>query len=173
MTLDTNEKSNFQARELKTVYIDCVGRFFKFIFQKNYVNSHNYYSQVGVVAINLVGTDSNNNDISSNPVGARNKSYAPQVSNPLNDLSIDMNLDPQTTSKLRNLSEAKLRAVETEDYITAKKIKSVENDLKDLGTRLAQLEIAKRKAVENEDYDQAKDLKDECDSLREDIENKV
>eukprot|EP01035_Chromulina_nebulosa_P021465 gene21465-27803_t len=124
LTLDPNEKTDFKARELKTVYID-------------------------------------------------HKSFPPVVNNPLNDLSIDMNLDPQTTLKLRQLSEAKAKAVATEDYITAKKIKSIENDLKELGSRLSQLEIEKRSAVESEDYDQAKSIKDEMDALRSEIDHKI
>ena len=37
----------------------------------------------------------------------------PAISNPYNDLSVDMNLDPQTAGKLRLLSDAKARAVES------------------------------------------------------------
>jgi centrosomal protein CEP104 len=167
LSLDPNEKSNFQARELKTVYIDNLGKYVKLLVHKNYINQHNYFNQVGIVAVNLIGVEMNANQDHS-------RRAMPAISNnPINDLALDMNLDPQTTAKLRQLAEAKTRAVATEDYVTAKKIKSVENDLKDLGTRLAQLEIAKRKAVEAEDYDRAKELKDECDAVRDEIEFKV
>lgn len=94
-------------------------------------------------------------------------------SNPLSDLSVDLNLDQGTISKLKLLSEAKAKAVASEDYQTAKQIKIVEGELKELGARLAQLDIAKRQAVEDEDYDRAASLKTETDSLRHDIENKV
>ena len=49
--------------------------------------------------------------------------------------------------RLRLLSDAKARAVATEDYVTAKKIKAVEGELKTLGAQLAQLDMAKRVAV--------------------------
>mmetsp|Transcript_9912 Transcript_9912/g.8858 ORF Transcript_9912/g.8858 Transcript_9912/m.8858 type:complete len:843 (-) Transcript_9912:96-2624(-) len=166
LTLDPNEKTDFKARELKTVYIDHIGSFIRFVIHKSYVNQYNYFNQVGIIAINLMGSEMVK---SSNGL----KSFPPVVNNPLNDLSIDMNLDPQTTLKLRQLSEAKAKAVATEDYITAKKIKSIENDLKELGSRLSQLEIEKRSAVESEDYDQAKSIKDEMDALRSEIDHKI
>ena len=71
------------------------------------------------------------------------------------------------------LSDAKARAVATEDYVTAKKIKAVEGELKTLGAQLAQLDMAKRVAVADEDYDKAKEIKDEVDSLKNEIEQKV
>lgn len=55
LSLDSNERSSFQARELKTVYIDQVGRFVKLVIHKNYVNKQNMFNQVGVVALNLLG----------------------------------------------------------------------------------------------------------------------
>ena len=75
--------------------------------------------------------------------------------------------------RLRLLSDAKARAVATEDYVTAKKIKAVEGELKTLGAQLAQLDMAKRVAVADEDYDKAKEIKDEVDSLKNEIEQKV
>jgi hypothetical protein len=60
------------------------------------------------------------------------------VVNAYNDLSIDMNLDPQTAAKLQQLANTKARAISREDYLTAKQIKSVEQELKTLGSKLAQ-----------------------------------
>ena len=93
--------------------------------------------------------------------------------NPYNDLSTDLNLDPSTASKLRQLADAKARAVDNEDYSTAKQIKIVEQELKALGSKLAQLDMAKADAVMAEDYDLAKDIKDESDQLKTMIEDKV
>lgn len=84
-----------------------------------------------------------------------------------------MNLDPQTAAKVRQLAEAKTRAIDREDYLTAKQIKIVEQELKALGSKLAQLDMAKSEAVAVEDYDLAKEIKDECDEVRAQIEEKV
>lgn len=171
LSLDSNERSNYQARELKTVYVDQPGNFVRFLVHRNFVNKLNMYNQVGIVAVNFSGLEDDGIDFTSGQ-----KSVDKRVAmskNPLNDLSIDMNLDPQTASKLRLLSEAKSRAVATEDYLTAKQIKAVELELKSLGARLAQLDIAKQEAVKSEDYDRAKEIKDESDDLRAEIEEKV
>ena len=66
-----------------------------------------------------------------------------------------------------------MKAVEQEDYSTAKQIKVVEQELKTLGSRLAQLDVAKRQAVGMEDYDRAKIMKEEIDDLRSEIEEMV
>lgn len=188
LSLDSNERSNFQARELKTVYIDHSGKFIRLIIHDNWVNKQNLFNQVGIVAVNLLGVDdsmsigpsSDNHGVpgyaprgAMGPGGGPGGYRDPSQYNPLNDLSIDMNLDPQTASKLRLLSEAKARAINTEDYATAKQIKIIEGELKTLGSRLAQLDVAKRQAVEMEDYDRARDLKEEADELRGVIEQKV
>ena len=180
LTLDSNERSSYQARELKTVYIDHMGKFVRLLIHKNFVNKQNLFNQVGIVAVNLLGGDDAKDvgPISSSPGHAhhspiRGDKAVPSYSNQLNDLSIDMNLDPQTAAKLRQLVDAKAKAVANEDYVTAKRIKEVEGELKTLGSQLAQLDIAKKRAVAEEDYDRAKDLKDEGDALRAEISNKV
>jgi centrosomal protein CEP104 len=109
LSLDNNERSSYQARELKTVYIDQSGRFIKLLIHKNYVNKQNMFSQVGIVALNLLGSDE---EPGHSPVGSSSHSnkgnQKPIMNNPLNDLSIDMNLDPPTAEKLRLLSDAKV-----------------------------------------------------------------
>ena len=177
LSLDSNERSSYTARELKTVFVDHSGNYVKLLIGENHVNKQNIYNQVGIVAVSLMGT-ATNNSIDDSP-GNRRQMYGAGAqakavpSNPYNDLSFDMNLDPQTTNKLRQLADAKSRAIETEDYLTAKQIKTLEQDLKKLGSRLAQLNLAKSDAVVNEDYDLAKEIKDECDELRLEIEDKV
>jgi len=178
LSLDNNERSQYQARELKTVYIDYPGRFVRLLVHRNYVNKQNLFDQVGIVAVNLLGAEGPGSmpSIASGPGGGGGGGGGGSVggySNPLNDLSIDMNLDPQTAAKLRLLSDAKSRAIATEDYLMAKQIKAVESELKGMGSRLAQLDMAKRQAVGAEDYDRAKDIKDETDELRGEIERKI
>jgi centrosomal protein CEP104 len=171
LSLDNNERSSFEARELKTVYIDHTGNFIRLLVHRCFVNKFNNFMQVGIVAVNFLGDE--------DPTAARKASPRSQSlakgskGNSLTDLSVDLNLDKGTASKLRLLSEAKSKAVAEEDYYTAKQIKLVEGELRELGARLAQLDIAKRQAVADEDYDRAAALKEETDSLRQDIEDKV
>lgn len=173
LSLDSNERSQYQARELKTVYIDNPGRYIRLVVHRNYVNKQNLFNQVGIVAVNLLGADGGAGGGPQQQLQQHNQAAGGAYNNPLNDLSIDMNLDPQTAAKLRLLSDAKARAVATEDYLVAKQIKAVEGDLKALGSRLAQLDMAKRQAVGAEDYDRAKEIKDETDDLRGEIERRI
>lgn len=53
--LDNNERSQFQARELKSVYVDQVTLLLKIVLQKSYVNKFNLYNQVGLIAVNCMG----------------------------------------------------------------------------------------------------------------------
>lgn len=174
LSLDSNERSSYQARELKTVYVNHFGNYMKLIVNENHVNSLNLYNQVGIIAINIMGTINPSVDEAkgSESVNSGNR-LKKKNSNPYNDLSVDMNLDPQTANKLRQLADAKSKAIDTEDYLTAKEIKQVEQELKALGSKLAQLDLAKSDAVMAEDYDLAKDIKDETDALRLEIEEKI
>ena len=111
LSLDSNERSSYQARELKTVYIDQSGRFIKLLVHNNHVNKQNMYCQVGIVAVNLLGVDddySGRQSAMQTHGDPRNAPAKSAVNNPLLDLSVDLNLDPATSDKLRQLSAAKV-----------------------------------------------------------------
>ena len=55
--LSTNERTDFTARELKSIHVDADGLLLKLIIHKNYTNRLNLYDQVSIVAINLLGDD--------------------------------------------------------------------------------------------------------------------
>ena len=57
MELSANERTDFKARELKSVHVDAEGTFLKFVLHKNFVNRLNLYNQVGLIAINVIGND--------------------------------------------------------------------------------------------------------------------
>lgn len=173
LSLDSNERSAFQARELKTVFVEHVAHFVKFVIQEFHKNKINVHNQVGIIAVSFLGEEFAESGSGRNgPIESKQPQRLP-FKNQYNDLTVDLTLDPQTAGKLRQLADAKRKAIESEDYVTAKQIKSVELELKTLGSRLAQLDMAKGEAVAAEDYDLAKDIKDESDSLRVEIEKKV
>lgn len=133
LSLDCNERSEYQARELKTVYIDQLGRYLKVLIHANHVNKLNLGNQVGIVAINVIGLEQSSvtNRAGLNrarrsdtdiPI-AQMKSPSRKLSK---DMASDMHLDSHTAAKLRALSEVKAQAVAEEDYATAKTIKTIE-----------------------------------------------
>lgn len=58
--LSNNESSNFQSRELKTVYIDSDATFLKLILRKPHMNSVNLFNQVGIIAVIFFGKSGGN-----------------------------------------------------------------------------------------------------------------
>ena len=53
VALSDNEKTSYKARELKSVHVDAVGIFVKFVVHKNHINKHNLYNQVAKKALRV------------------------------------------------------------------------------------------------------------------------
>ncbi|NXB88872.1 CE104 protein, partial [Vidua chalybeata] len=182
--LSDNEKTDFRARELKSVYLDAVGQYLKLIFHKNYVNKYNLYGQVALVAVNIIG-DPADYGIDSMSSPSREKLIDHYLGiklddpaldgtylgkrdsiSPLDDLAFDMYQDPEVAQIIRRLDEKKREAVRLECYDQAKKLKQAIADLQKVGERLGRYEVEKRYAVEKEDYDLAKKKKEQMDEYR-------
>lgn len=56
--LSSNERTDYKARELKSVHVDAEGTFLKLVLHKNFLNRLNMCNQVGLVAVNVIGIDS-------------------------------------------------------------------------------------------------------------------
>lgn len=59
LSLDSNERSGYQARELKSVYIDSMAMLFKVVLQKCHLNQFNVFNQASLIALNAVGMEAN------------------------------------------------------------------------------------------------------------------
>lgn len=46
LSLNGNVESNYQARELKSVYVNAPGQFLRILVHKCYINEHNFFNQV-------------------------------------------------------------------------------------------------------------------------------
>ena len=187
LSLDSNERSQFQARELKSVYVDVSAQYMKILFHKCHVNRYNIVNQVGLIALNCLG-EALGPDLAMGPpppnpalVRGPSDGYpAPQASPPppsqpsvqdsAQAAADEMRYDSQTLERIRSLSNAKSRAVDAEDYEEAKRCKEMLARLRQTGLLLRELEDRKKAAVQNEDYDAAKALKSEIDRLRSAIE---
>lgn len=53
--LSSNEETNYQARELKTVYLDIDCQCLKLVLHKCYVNNSNLLNQVGIISLKFLG----------------------------------------------------------------------------------------------------------------------
>lgn len=160
------------ARELKTVHIDQEAEFFKLIIHSCYMNERNLYSQVGIMAIHISGTRGHCDHARDQLVTqerflrasgptllSANLSSASLTKR--KDDSSDMQFDAKTARRIREIQVAKLQAVADEDYDQAKRLKQMEEHLKNIGIQLTRLESQKKEAVDKEDYDLAKRLKND------------
>uniref|UniRef100_A0A3P9JS90 Centrosomal protein of 104 kDa n=1 Tax=Oryzias latipes TaxID=8090 RepID=A0A3P9JS90_ORYLA len=161
VSLSDNEKTGFQARELKSVHVDAVGTFLKVSLYRNHVNRLNHYSQISLVAINVVGE-------SLDAVGWM-VSVACEAMSPLDDLAFDMYQDPEVAHIIRMLDQKKQDMVQQENFEQAKTLKQAIADLQKVGERLARYDVEKRRAIEEEEYDLAKKKKELMEELRRNI----
>ncbi len=154
LSLDSNERSEFTARELKSVYIDAPAAFLKVALHKCHVNKYNIFNQVGMIAINCLGEAVD---------AGEHLPEAPAIGQMLEEAN---SYDTVTLEKMKMLNAAKEKAVSEEDFDEAKRIKDIMDKLKAVGKQLSALEQKKRLAIQNEDYESAKILKVEIDRLR-------
>jgi len=175
LSLDSNERSQFQARELKSVYVDVTAQWLKILLHKCHINKYNLVNQVGLIALNVLG-EPLGPDLAMGPPpsavrgGPVSPNRAGDRAGDTSPAGEDVQFDPQTSDRMRALVAAKKRAVEFEDYDEAKRCKEMIQRLRSVGHALAQLEEKKRLAVANEDYDTAKALKGEVERLRKAVE---
>jgi centrosomal protein CEP104 len=180
LSIDSNERSSYQARELKTVFVDVVGNFVKFRLQKNYLNEFNPFNQVGIVSVTFFGNENDQSLSASLPSSSvqlqsqiQHDVQPQSVSNSNHPFGINVKLDSTTLNKLKLIAEAKTKAIENEDYATAKVIKSIEVELKEMSLNLIEVDESKKSAVIAEDYDLAAELKEKGDKLRITMKQKV
>jgi centrosomal protein CEP104 len=149
---NSNETSNFQSRELKTVYlVDITALYIKITLHQCHSNKLNTWNQVGLIAVSVFG-----DAIATNPQAI------PRQANEqggFQELEYNMQFDEETLNRLRMLEKARQRAEESEDYAEAKKLNEAIENLKRVGVNLQRLEMRRATAVKNRDYDSAAVLK--------------
>lgn len=160
LILDPNEKSGYQSRELKTVYLDNVCMYLKIVLNKCFMNKFNVFNQVGIIALGIFG------DPQSGLVPTKRIETPTMEQERVIDES---QFDAITIAKLKELDYAKTRAVELEDFDEAKKIKVAVERLRHIGAQLKHLEESKKRAIQVEDYDSAKVINQEIVRLRDTV----
>jgi centrosomal protein CEP104 len=116
----------------------------KLVIHENYNNKVNIFNQVGLIAINCLG-----------------ELYIPYsgLSEPLpigGRFEEEMQFDPSTIEKLKELYSAKNEASALGDFERAIKIRDAIDRLKSIGIRLNELVEKKRTALDKQDFDLAR-----------------
>ncbi|CAM6088000.1 unnamed protein product [Calypogeia fissa] len=166
LSLDPNDRSGHQARELKSIQVDSPAAVVRLVLHNCYTNKLNIYNQVGLVAIIITGDPLEGPDFAY----LKNRDFlpllhTPRVPMPCTDATLNA-VDSFTATRIQRLQQERLLAVQEEDYDEAKRLKTLIDKLKGLGEQIKQLELQKRAAIEAEDYDTAKICKAEIDMLR-------
>ncbi|CAH8485595.1 unnamed protein product [Heterobilharzia americana] len=165
VALSDNQATEFKARELKSVHLDASGSYIQLFLHKNHSNSLNLYSQVGIVAINIIGDFINRNPLSDPedfPPVVHNTDYIP----PTEDLAFDMYQDPEVANIIRRLEKQKRIAVMAERFDQAQSMRDAIAQLQQVGERLGRLALEKQQAVEKENYEEANLKKNEMSEIR-------
>ncbi|KAF4654424.1 hypothetical protein FOL47_009984, partial [Perkinsus chesapeaki] len=168
LSLDSNEKSQWLARELKSVFVDCTARFVQVKLHKCHVNKLNLHSQVGGDGGGGLGFNAQRHltvDVAGGDGSIFNEPLYTGDFSPLMGGYPTEDADPETQKQINQLTMLKQRAVEVEDYDEAMRLKDEIARLQGVSRALAELERSKRQAVEEEDYPRAKALKEEIHRL--------
>ena len=121
LSLDPNERSGFQARELKSVYVDSNAVLLKLIFHKCHLNNFNVFNQIGLIALNCIGDTVSAQKQAEASLPSRSAS---QQVNTTQDTSLQRpgsdDFDAETANQIRELEQKKQEAVREENFDLAK-----------------------------------------------------
>ena len=161
--MDTNERSQFRARESRKIYINTKSLFLKIELGKNYINEYNVFNQVGLMNLDFFGTylPPLGNNIKKNQFilkHALRKDNANTIP--------DQALEDICGQELKDLKEKMNYNIKMENYIECKQIKIKLDRVRMYGKQIYDLENQKKLAVNNEDFDQAMELKNLVDKMK-------
>ena len=157
LNFDSNERSQFKARELKSVYVDAPCLQMKIILNKNHPNKHNIFNQVGLILLNFYGEPF---------IGFLADPESRLEGRLENGLEYSTVFNPIIFEKIKELEIAKQKAIILEDYEEARVLKEEVDRIKTIGDHLRMLEERKLICIQNEDFASAKLIKSEIDQLK-------
>ena len=161
--MDTNERSQFRARESRKVYVNTKSLFLKIELGRNYVNEYNVFNQVGLMNLDFLGIylPPFGNNLDKNKFILK---HAVRKDN-INTIS-DQALEDICGAELKDLKEKMNYNIKIENYKECKQIKMKLEKVRMYGKQIYDLENQKKMAVNNEDFDQAMDLKNLVDKMK-------
>ena len=161
--MDTNERSQFRARESRKVYVNTKSLFLKIELGQNYRNEFNIFNQVGLMNLDFYGMylPPLGNNLKKNRFILK---YATRKDS-IEEIS-DYALEDICGPELKDLKEKMDYNIKIENYLECKNIKAKLDKVRIYGKQIYDLENQKRIAVNNEDFDQALDLKNLVDKMK-------
>lgn len=165
ITFDSNEETNFQARELKSVKMNSTASFIKLILHPCHINKVNLFNQVGLVALNIVGEAE---DLNYQAPSAEILPTQDDSRHFLADYSVTVDRKTMKLAQLMQLMQQQQNeAVSVEDFNHAMTIKAHEKALVVAAREMHRLTIEKKRAVLMENFESAKYIKIDIDAQQE------
>ena len=162
---DSNERSNFTARECKKVFLDIKTYCLKLEIGKNYINRYNSFQQVSVISIEFFGFILQ---------GGKDNFFLKAEETKFNDENrvdiSDEELEEICGEKLRMMKEKIAKAIENENYDECKEYKELIDKVRIVAKEIYYKERIKCDAVKREDFDVAISLKGEISKLKEKLD---
>ena len=163
ITPNSNQKTNFKAREFQKIKINQNVFFIKFVLHKNHINLENKYNQVSIISVEFFGNEIENfSDFHkySNINMSNNKEIAnKQKYN-------DEDLDEVCLSKLMEIKITLDLCVQKEKYESAKIFRELYQRVRLLGEKMKNLSDSKLKCIEINDFDSCKKLQGDIDRIK-------
>ena len=165
ITPNSNQKTNFKAREVQKIKINQNAFFIKFILYKNYINLENKYNQVSIISVEFFGIENENinSDINFNfNINNSNKEKTIIQKQKYNDEY----LDEICLSKLKEIKITLDLCVKKEKYESAKIFRELYQRVRLLGEKIKNLSEYKLKCIETNDFDSCKKLQGDIDRIK-------
>ena len=168
--MDTNERSQFRARESRKVYVNTKSLFLKIELGQNYRNEFNIFNQVGLMNLDFLGSylPPIGNDLNKNKFILKHATRKDNIEE-ISDYALENICGPE----LKDLKEKMEYNIKIENYMECKQIKSKLDKVRIYGKQIYDLENQKRIAVNNEDFDQAMDLKNLVDKMKANLKSLI
>ena len=162
---DNNERSNFEARESRKIYINSKSLFLKLEFEKNYFNNYNLFNQIGILKLEFFGDY-------LPYIGGSNKNNRLILKHALEKkYENDMDLETICGQQLNELKKQMNYNIEIENYLECKEIKKKIEKVRLYGKRIFDLEEEKKLAINNEDFSKAIEIKNIVDKMKINLQN--
>lgn len=178
ITPNTNEKTNFRAREFKKIQINKNAYFIKFILHKNYINLHNKCNQVGIVNIQCLGINFDEYNINQLCPGCdkslyllKNKDEDEFNNNEDENKIIESKMDMVCVNKLREIKMILDECIKNQIYDKAKIYNELYKRVRLLGEKIHNLTESKIRCIETNKLDNCKKIQYDIDRLKEIINN--
>ncbi|XP_030562086.1 centrosomal protein of 104 kDa isoform X2 [Drosophila novamexicana] len=174
VALADNANTNYKSRELQSVTVNPRrGTHLKLRLIGAHCNEFNDSQQIALMAVNVLGEDLESAAINDGdehlasetpPIDTATGELA--LASVCDDLLFSMYVEESIVQYIRELEQCKLKAVSSERFEYARKLKLCMTALRTAGERLGRYALAKRQAVQQEDFSAAKLRKEQIEMYR-------